>query len=214
MKSNDMFSSGSLFSNVITMKRPWSISTSKISSYKHNSFKKVAILSSIFSFVNASIIRTDCTSNRIVGGQSIHENGSPFTANWLVSISMGCGGAWINENTILTAAHCFPNRDLHQGDVWQLYEKNEEGKQQFLGNITGGNIFIHENFSPTSMVNDIALVKFCENSGTHDVIKIAESFIEHESFFVYGWGTMQHGTITVPEILQWVETPYKRVENN
>ena len=168
-------------------------------------------------FLTKLVSSSSCDSKRIVGGQSITDNDSPFNANWLVGISMGCGGVWIDENTILTAAHCFPNRDLHQGDIWQIYKKNDLGKQEFLANVTGGNVIVHENFNQFSMVNDIALVKVCENQnvGAHEIIKLPDNLdFQFESFFVYGWGTMQHGEDSVPEILQWVETPYKRVGNN
>ena len=163
--------------------------------------------------VLTSVVKPQCSNKRIVGGQSIDENGSPFSADWIVSMSMGCGGSWISENYVLTAAHCFPNRKLDQSDVWELFGKDGDGRKKILGNITGGNVIVHEEFNPITMVNDIALVKICDEI-SHTIIKIPDVFVEYESYFVYGWGTMKYGEANIPDILQWVETPYKRVGIN
>merc|ERR1712151_707430 len=67
-----------------------------------------------------------CMNQRIIGGQTINDGQPPFDAEWIVGISMGCGGSWIDQETVLTAAHCFGSQPS-ASQSFNLYEKDEDG---------------------------------------------------------------------------------------
>ena len=90
------------------------------------------LLHSVLPLIPAVVLSTrsstssSCNVDRVIGGQSINEGSPPFDADWIVSLSMGCGGSWIDQEHILTAAHCFNKNELS----WKSYgasKKSEDG---------------------------------------------------------------------------------------
>ncbi|XP_059142665.1 chymotrypsinogen A-like [Physella acuta] len=129
--------------------------------------------------------------NKIVGGRNSNRGSEPWQVNLLIDISPEkdeygqfifhlCGGAIISEYWILTAAHCLikefnitvrgrrrekririseSNYFVVVGDYEQYKSEDEEEKFERLKFIQ------HEDFSDTTLVNDIALLKILPKDG-------------------------------------------------
>jgi len=145
-------------------------------------FKIISYLLLLFtiSSLNCLIIPNNCGSNdynydedsfwRIVGGQKSNSSEWP----WQVALRKEmilqgeafvlstCGGSLINENWILTAAHCVYNEpDIKSYAVYLGYTNLDKkfGKELKVG---VSKIVKHEKFDYDLQINDLALVKLNE----------------------------------------------------
>ncbi|CAG9860205.1 unnamed protein product [Phyllotreta striolata] len=124
----------------------------------------------------------------IIGGNKTTIEKHP----WIVSIQSegyhNCGGSIINENTIITAAHCFDSTEEVQilAGTADLTQKGEIIKVQRVIN--------HENFNLSNGVSDdIAIYKLSSNLTFSDKIKpIAlpenKDIADGTPVIVSGWG--------------------------
>ncbi|KAG7310447.1 hypothetical protein JYU34_003228 [Plutella xylostella] len=119
---------------------------------------------SIFLFVLGAIVVAEAavprTSLRIVGGTTTTIDQYPFTANLLLLSNGGffrqhCGGTVINENSVLTAAHCLYRRRPDQFRIRTGSTLASSG-----GNIQAvARFFSHSGFVHTTQDNDIAIMR-------------------------------------------------------
>uniref|UniRef100_A0A8C8RMQ8 Peptidase S1 domain-containing protein n=1 Tax=Pelusios castaneus TaxID=367368 RepID=A0A8C8RMQ8_9SAUR len=95
-------------------------------------------------------------NNRIVGGAPCRPHSVPWQAALFVGSQFSCGGALINRNWVITAAHC--NQNSHPISV-RLGEHNirdvDWTEQLRLSQKT----IPHPHYNPTSKDNDIMLIK-------------------------------------------------------
>ena len=145
---------------------------------------------------------------KIIGGQQIDQGQPPFEAEWIVGLSMGCGGSWINQETILTAAHCFGSQPS-AGQSFSVYSKGQDGRQEHLMDFTGDQVTVHENYDDQTLTNDVAVIRFCGYTGEHAMVGLPDQdqVPTHPVYFVYGWGNTNPQGNNYPEILNWVQTP-------
>ena len=151
----------------------------------------------------------ECMNQKIIGGQSINEGQPPFDAEWIVGISMGCGGSWIDQETILTAAHCFGNQPS-ASQSYAIYEKDQDGRKVWLADFTGDAVTIHQQYNGQTLVHDIAVIRMCGFQGNHAVVGLpsAGEVDVFNHFWVYGWGNRNpNAGGDYPDILHWVQTP-------
>ena len=170
--------------------------------------RKALHILSLFS-IKSVFSQSTCGSNRIIGGQDITSGSPPFSADWIVYLSMGCGGSWIDQEHILTAAHCFPANPT-SSNVYQIYSKQSDGTRVFLTAFDGSQVEIHENYND-QFVNDIAIIKLCGYTASHETIGLpaqSEDNTQFNHFWVYGWGNTDANGWNFPNVLQWVQTPY------
>ena len=121
---------------------------------------------------------------RIVGGSSDLEQNLPFQSmtEWILYISMGCGASWIDQNTILTAAHCFDfENDENTGyrlnkvvpnKVYQLskYSKNDDqNDKEFLASFLGSQVVIHPGYDDVTKVHDVAIINLYQVEKKYDL---------------------------------------------
>ncbi|KAK3505692.1 hypothetical protein QTP70_004466, partial [Hemibagrus guttatus] len=97
-------------------------------------------------------------NNKIVGG----EDASPGSWPWQVSIQRNgfhfCGGSLINENWVLSAAHCFQRYTAPEITIYlgiESLEGTNSNKQQRSASI----IINHQKYNDITKDNDIALVQ-------------------------------------------------------
>ena len=151
---------------------------------------------------------TNC-NNRIIGGQAITDGQPPFQADWILNLNMGCGASWIDQEHILTAAHCFGNQPS-ANQQFSVSMKTEDGSRQLLANFDGSCVTIHPQYNENTVVNDIAIIRLCGFSGEHAVVGLPEAgqHTDFDYYWVYGWGNRNpdYGG-DYPDILHWVQTP-------
>jgi len=152
-------------------------------------------------------------SQRIVGG----EEAEPHEFPWQISLRRKsdnfhfCGGSVLNENTVVTAAHCTVIWDSPDEVVIVAGEHNkkvDEGTEQ-TRDVT--KLTVHESYgSPKGFENDIALWSLAEPLVFDDAVAavplptpMQESSGECT---VTGWGTLSSGGST-PDVLMKVNVP-------
>uniref|UniRef100_A0A8C7S845 trypsin n=1 Tax=Oncorhynchus mykiss TaxID=8022 RepID=A0A8C7S845_ONCMY len=91
--------------------------------------------------------------DKIVGGYECKAYSQPHQ----VSLNSGyhfCGGSLVNENWVVSAAHCYKSRvEVHLGEH---NIKVTEGSEQF---ISSSRVIRHPNYSAYDLDNDIMLIK-------------------------------------------------------
>ncbi|XP_017289992.1 chymotrypsin-like protease CTRL-1 [Kryptolebias marmoratus] len=160
---------------------------------------------------------TDCgvapLSTKIVGG----ENAAPGSWPWQVSIhfrsSHICGGTLINDQWVLTAAHCiFTQSPL----LWTLYFGRETQAGPNVNEVSKSvsDIIVHPNYNNTLFNNDLALMKLTSSVTFTDYIRpicLASSssqFFNSTMCWATGWGRVgKNVSLPVSQPLQQVQIP-------
>ncbi|KAM7359490.1 chymotrypsin-2-like [Cochliomyia hominivorax] len=130
---------------------------------------------------------------RVVGG-SIAENGfAPYQVSLQNLWGHSCGGAIVDREWILTAAHCVLNKNI--ADVFVL-----TGTQD-LTDSTGvfyyiERIYVHCNYDKPSMHNDIALLHLNSSIVLNDKTKIipiqTKPMQDGDDVILTGWGSEEY----------------------
>ncbi|XP_043090634.1 trypsin-like [Puntigrus tetrazona] len=149
---------------------------------------------------------------KIVGGQSAAEGSWP----WQVSIhyvpngGLICGGSLINKDWVLSAAQCFQELTTSTTAIYL-------GRHQLIGinpheifrNVS--KIIIHPKYNPINLDNDIALVQLSSSVNFTDYIRpvclaaAGSTFAANTDSWVTGWGKLNFGDTTIPNLLQEVK---------
>jgi trypsin len=158
--------------------------------------------------------RLSFTDRRVVGGQEAEPNEFPWQITLQYFGSHLCGGSILNENTIITAAHCceiFSSADEATIVAGQhnLYEDSGDEQTRQVKEIRE-----HPEYgSVTSFDNDICLLILEEPVELNDkvaVIGLPESMAEPadgDELVASGWGTLSSGGMA-PDTLYWVTVPF------
>ena len=115
-------------------------------------------------------------STRIVSGKEATSGSFPWQIGFYndpSDLEIYCGGSIINENWILTAAHCLLDHNFkryhYAAGIYRWRDKNEINRQTRFADSQ--DIFIHEDYGkPMSDFNDIALVRVNEKFVFNDFV--------------------------------------------
>ncbi|XP_075046986.1 trypsin-like [Mixophyes fleayi] len=143
--------------------------------------------------------------NRIIGGAECLPNSQPWQVTLHYFDEHVCGGVLIDENWVLTAAHCnLPSLQIRLGDH---NIKDYEGTEQFT---YAENICPHPGFSSITYDNDIMLLKLPSPANQNAYVQTIPigclPLANGTSCLVSGWGTTssQQGSENFPSTLQCV----------
>merc|ERR1712004_427264 len=152
---------------------------------------------------------------RIVGGEEASDGEFPFQVSLrsvgAVGLTHFCGGSIIDENWVLTAAHCCAGQipaTMHvvAGGIKLNFENEEEPRN--LDAIIG-----HPDYSAATISNDACLLKMKEPfEWTEFVQPIALPAVMQDTaagsmVTVTGWGTTSEGALGLPNVLHKVSVP-------
>ncbi|XP_063149122.1 trypsin I-P1-like [Candoia aspera] len=147
----------------------------------------------------------DEDDDKIVGGYTCQKHSVPYQ----VSLNSGyhfCGGAILNNQWIVSAAHCYKSRiQVRLGE--HSLSKND-GSEQYINSVK---VIRHPRYNSQNMDNDIMLIKLSKpaslNSRVSAVPLPSSCPSNGARCLISGWGnTLSSGT-NMPDLLQCLNAP-------
>ncbi|XDV12787.1 hypothetical protein PO909_001367, partial [Leuciscus waleckii] len=152
-------------------------------------------------------------NTKIVGGQDAAAGAWPWQVSLHRSVSHFCGGSLINNQWVLTAAHCFVGTTTAGLTVY-LGRQTQQGTNANEVTRTVSRIINHPSYDSVSHNNDITLLQLASPVSFTDFISpvcLASSnstFFKQTSSWVTGWGNTNTGiSLPPPQTLQEVQVP-------
>ncbi|RMZ94862.1 serine protease 27-like [Brachionus plicatilis] len=179
------------------------------------------------------------SSNKVIGGQNAQLNSWPSVvyiifkynfnkAGLAYTASSFCGGTLINQDTVITAAHCYSTKfELNDGSYLIVSPNSYHATYESMYTIYLGlhnktdlssavsrsvkSFTIHPNYDEINLHNDIAVIKLSSKVVLNDRIQVACLPHESEKYYpqsynvnayVVGWGINSITNLTSPDILQ------------
>ncbi|KAL7643263.1 UNVERIFIED_CONTAM: hypothetical protein RMT77_006554 [Armadillidium vulgare] len=144
---------------------------------------------------------------KIVGGQEATPHAYPWQVGIFIDDMYFCGGSLISSEWVLTAGHCLYESKSAQVVLGAHNIREAEVTQV---SITSTDLIVHEDYSPTLVHNDIALIHLPQAVEFTDYIQpvclpTGESDLdEGTSVTPTGWGKTHDGIGTISDTLNEV----------
>ncbi|XP_064091566.1 trypsin-1-like [Macrobrachium nipponense] len=151
---------------------------------------------------------------KVVNGADASQDEYPYQVIVMPTIKGAeyqCGGSIIKKRWILTAAHCFFDRNGNQPNQNAVVVGYGNINQDLTTQVTATKYIVHENYDKTTSANDIALIElpraldYETDPAIQPICLAVESDIPYGGKAVAtGWGTLVYQGTTLPSILQEV----------
>ncbi|XP_018580082.1 brachyurin [Anoplophora glabripennis] len=93
---------------------------------------------------------------RVIGGMTVTPNSVPYQVAIYINGRSFCGGSLISRNFVLTAAHCTVSASF----VELIFgAHNVQAAESTQVRVTSMNIINHGQYNPSTLLNDVALVR-------------------------------------------------------
>ncbi|XP_061221474.1 trypsin I-P38-like [Neopsephotus bourkii] len=150
-------------------------------------------------------VNNDDDDDKIVGGYTCAANSVPFQ----VSLNNGyhfCGGALINSQWVVSAAHCYKySMQVHLG------KHNLALKESTQQVIRAAKIIRHSDFNSDTLDNDIMLIKLATpaqlNAAVQTVALPTRCVTAGTECLISGWGNTRSSGSAYPDTLQCLKAP-------
>jgi len=156
---------------------------------------------------------------RIVGGQDAEKGEFPWQISYQFDLGDGvafhsCGGSILNENKIVTAAHCCDGLGIEEARItvgdYTVEDGDQDGTEQIF---KISSMKIHENFDMETVDYDVCVLTLAGviemNEYAAPISLCTENeWAEGSKFTVTGWGLKSEEDFDISPILQKVEVPY------
>nr|UXE46266.1 chymotrypsinogen [Branchiostoma japonicum] len=160
---------------------------------------------------SSEMLRYDQAQGRIVNG----DDATPHSWPWQVSLQTStdwhyCGGSLLNENWVVTAAHCDPSIS---GDYVVLGEHDRGNSFEPIQRLRISRKLCHAQYNSNTIDYDICLLKLATpavmSDAVHPVCLAADDapFPAGMSCYTSGWGKTSASASTTPMILQQAMIP-------
>ncbi|KAJ8006781.1 hypothetical protein DPEC_G00110780 [Dallia pectoralis] len=149
-------------------------------------------------------------NTKIVGGQTASSGSWPWQVSLQSSGNLFCGGSLINNQWVLTAAHCF--RTIPPSLTVVLGLQNLQGSNPNSLTLSVSQIIVNPNYNSQTNDNDLCLLKLSSTVTFNNFIQpvcLAASdstFYTGTTSWVTGWGTTSSGG-SISNSLQEVSVP-------
>lgn len=161
------------------------------------SISVVVALVALLGFASAKPASFDAQGRRIVNGTATTIETIPFQVSILFFNSQWCGGAVLDETTILTAAHCFDNyfNNLYQLSSWSI----RAGSSYWANGgqlVQLQSVVRHEQYNPNTYDFDVAIIKLASpltfDTTVQPVVLAPANGVLYggQSIQVSGWGRL------------------------
>merc|ERR1711931_356500 len=148
--------------------------------------------------------------SRIVNG----EEAVPHSWPWQVSLQdytgfHFCGGSLINENWVVTAAHC----NVRTSHKVILGEHDRASNSEDIQTMRVGKVFKHPRYNQFTINNDILLIKLASPAqmgmrvSPVCVAETGDNFPGGMKCVTSGWGLTRHNAPDTPALLQQASLP-------
>ncbi|XP_022090489.1 trypsin-like [Acanthaster planci] len=144
-------------------------------------------------------VLTPALGRLIVGGVESTDNSRPYqvalySKSFFGGYSQFCGGTLVNQQWVVSAAHCVSSRTLYVGLGYHSKNSHGGSGQQ----LVTGTWYQHPSYNSGTLDNDIALIKLSTsaNIGNGKIAAISIGSSQPGSgtnLLVSGWGTTSSG---------------------
>uniref|UniRef100_A0A8C5PSI4 Peptidase S1 domain-containing protein n=1 Tax=Leptobrachium leishanense TaxID=445787 RepID=A0A8C5PSI4_9ANUR len=143
--------------------------------------------------------------DKIVGGYTCVKNAVPY----IVSLNSGyhfCGGSLINNQWVVSAAHCY--KASIQVRLGEHNIATSEGTEQF---ISSSKVIKHGSYNSRTLDNDIMLIKLASAATLNSYVKTVAlpsgCAAAGTSCLISGWGNTLSSGSNYPDLLQCLDAP-------